>query len=156
MMSRVQKGLIAGVAATIAVSLLEIPNMFLNWFDPFQGVIASMIGMPGNLAVGWAIHVVSGIFILGPLFAVLCPRLPTDTPETKGIVFAVGAWIVMMAAIVMFGNYRTFTAGSGFGTIAWLLVTHAVFGIVLGNVYARLITREKRHAADLVGGAPAH
>lgn len=37
MMSRVQKGLIAGVAATVAVSLLEIPNLFLNWFDPFQG-----------------------------------------------------------------------------------------------------------------------
>jgi len=155
-MSRVQKGLIAGVAATVAASLLEIPNMFLNWFDPFQGVIAGMIGMPGNLAVGWAIHVVSGILILGPLFAVLCPRLPTDTPETKGIVFAVAAWIVMMAAIVMFGNYATFTAGSGFGTIAWLLITHIVFGIVLGNVYARLVTREKRQAAVFVGGAPAH
>lgn len=50
MMSRVQKGLIAGVAATAATSLLEVPNMFLNWFDPFQGVIASMIGMPGNLS----------------------------------------------------------------------------------------------------------
>lgn len=155
MMSRVQKGLIAGVAATIAVSLLEIPNMFLNWFDPFQGVIASMIGMPGNLAVGWAIHVISGVFILGPLFGVLCPRLPTDTPETKGIVFAVGAWVLMMIGVIMFGNYRTFTAESGFGTIAWLLITHAVFGIVLGNVYARLVAREKRGAA-IIGGATAH
>ena len=47
MMSRVQKGLVAGVAATAAASLLEIPNLFLNWFDPFQGVIASMIGAGG-------------------------------------------------------------------------------------------------------------
>lgn len=156
MMSRVQKGLIAGVAATVAVSLLEIPNMFLNWFDPFQGVIASMLGMPSNLAVGWVVHVISGVFILGPLFAVLCPRLPTDTPETKGIVFAVGAWILMMAAIVMFGNYRTFTAGAGFGTFAWLLITHAVFGIVLGNVYARLVARDKRMGATIIGGAHAH
>lgn len=156
MMSRVKKGLIAGFAATMAASLLEVPNMFLNWFDPFQGVIAGMIGMPGNLAVGWVVHLISGIFILGPLFAILCPRLPTDTPETKGIVFAVGAWLVMMAAIVMFGNYRTFTAGSGFGTIAWLLVTHAVFGIVLGNVYARLVAREKRMGGIFVGGAHAH
>ena len=155
MMSRVKKGLIAGVAATIAVSLLEIPNMFLNWFDPFQGVIASMIGMPGNLAVGWGIHVFSGVLILGPLFGVLCPRLPTTTPETKGIVFAVGAWVLMMIGVVMFGNYRTFTAGSGFGTIAWLLFTHAVFGIVLGNVYARLVAREKR-GATFIGGAHAH
>jgi len=156
MMSRVKKGMIAGFAATIAASLLEIPNMFLNWFDPFQGVIAGMIGMPGNLAVGWVIHAISGVFILGPLFGILCPRLPTDTSETKGIVFAVGAWLVMMAAIVMFGNYRTFTAGSGFGTIAWLLVTHAVFGIVLGNVYARLVAREKRMGGVYVGGAHAH
>lgn len=156
MMSRVQKGLIAGFAATMAASLLEIPNMFLNWFDPFQGVIASMIGMPGNLAVGWVIHLISGIFILGPLFATLCPRLPTDTPETKGIVFAVGAWVLMMTAIVMFGNYRTFTAGAGFGTFAWLLITHAVFGIVLGNVYARLVARDRRMGAPMIGGAHAH
>ena len=155
MMSRVQKGLIAGVAATIAVSLLEIPNMFLHWFDPFQGVIATMLGMPGNMTVGWAIHLISGVFILGPLFGLLCPRLPTDTPETKGIVFAVGAWVLMMIGVVMFGNYRTFTAESGFGTFAWLLITHAVFGIVLGNVYARLVAREKR-GATIIGGAPAH
>lgn len=155
MMSRVKKGLIAGVAATIAASLLEIPNMFLNWFDPFQGVIASMIGMPGNLAVGWAIHLITGILILGPLFGVLYARLPTDTPETKGIVFAVGAWVLMMIGVMTFGDYRTFTAGSGFGTIAWLLITHAVFGIVLGNVYARLVAREKRGAA-FIGGAVAH
>ena len=94
--------------------------------------------------------------ILGPLFGYLCPRLPTDTPETKGIVFAVGAWILMMAAIVMFGNYRTFTAGAGFGTFAWLLITHAVFGIVLGNVYARLVARDKRMGATIIGGAHAH
>ena len=62
---------------------------------------------------------------------------------------------VMMIGVVAFGNYRTFTAGSGFGTIAWLLITHAVFGIVLGNVYARLVAREKRGAV-YVGGAHAH
>src|SRR6218665_2710067 len=128
-----------GAAGTIAVSLLEVPNMFLNWFDPFQGVIASTLGMPGSLAAGGAIHLFSGVFILGPLFAILCPRLPTDTPETKGIVFAVGAWVIMMLGVFILGDYRTFSSGSGFGTVAWLLVTHAVFGIVLGNVYARLV-----------------
>ena len=155
MMSRVQKGLVAGVFATIAASLLEIPNMFLNWFDPFQGVLASIIGMPGNMAVGWGIHLISGVFILGPLFGYLCPRLPTDTPETKGIVCAVGAWVVMMLGVFMLGDYRTFSSGAGFGTVAWLLITHAVFGIVLGNVYARLVAREKR-GATIIGGAPAH
>ena len=157
MMSRVQKGLVAGLAATVAVSVLEAVNILaLKWFAPFPLILAKLVGLPGNLAVGWVLHAIAGIFILGPLFGILCPRLPTDTPETKGIVFAVGAWILMMAAIVMFGNYRTFTAGAGFGTFAWLLITHAVFGIVLGNVYARLVARDKRMGATIIGGAHAH
>jgi len=61
-----------------------------------------------------------------------------------------------MGAILMLGDYRTFSAAAGFGTIGWLLITHAVFGIVLGNVYARLVTREKRQAAHFMGGATAH
>ena len=68
MMSRLQKGLIAGFAATVAVSLLEIPNLFLNWFDPFQSVIAALIGMPDALAVGWVLHAVAGVLILKSSF----------------------------------------------------------------------------------------
>jgi len=135
------------------VSLLSVPTDTAS--DAQVDLFLSCVAV-GNLAVDWVVHVISGVFILGPLFAILCPRLPTDTPETKGIVFAVGAWILMMAAIVMFGNYRTFTAGAGFGTFAWLLITHAVFGIVLGNVYARLVARDKRMGATIIGGAHAH
>ena len=156
MMSRVKKGLVAGIFATIAASLLEIPNMYLGWFDPLPTVIVNVLGMDTNLALGWAIHLFSGVFILGPLFGLLYPRLPTDTPETKGIAFAVTAWVLMMGGIVMFGNYGTFTAGAGFGSFGWLLLTHAIYGIVLGNVYMRLVKREKRANAAFVGGAPAH
>ena len=156
MMSRVQKGMVAGAVATLAISLLEALNILvLKWFAAFPLIVANLVGMPGNMTVGWIAHAIAGVFILGPLFGVLCPRLPTDTPETKGIVFAVGAWVLMMIGVVMFGNYRTFTAESGFGTFAWLLINHAVFGIVLGNVYARLVAREKR-GATIIGGAPAH
>ena len=61
MMSRVKKGLVAGVAGTVAVSLLELPNIFLNWFDPTPAVIAHVIGMDGNMAVGWALHLAIGV-----------------------------------------------------------------------------------------------
>lgn len=156
MMSRVKKGMVAGFVATLAVSLLEAVNlMFGPWVDPFPGLVARMIGMPGNLAVGWIAHFVIGTAILGSLFGILCPRLPTDTPETKGILFAVAAWVLMMLAIVLVGDPRTFTGSAGFGVIGWMLATHAVFGIVLGNVYARLVRREKMHP-HIVGGAPAH
>lgn len=153
MMSRVKKGLVAGLVATLATSLLEVPNMFLNWFDPFPNIIARTLGLE-SMAMGWALHLAAGALILGPLFGYLYPRLPTDTPETKGIVFAVGAFIIMLLGVFMLGNHNTFTGSSGFGTVAWLLITHAVFGIILGNVYGRLVEREKR-AAHAVHGHPA-
>lgn len=154
MMSRVQKGVVAGLAATIAVSLLEAVNLFLlKWFTPFPDILANFLGMQGNSAAGWAIHLLAGVFVLGPLFGILCPRMPTDTPETKGILFAVGAWVVMMVGIFMFGSPRVF--GSNMATIGWLLATHMVFGIVLGNVYAKLVQRDKR-AHAVIDGAHAH
>ena len=155
MMSRVKKGIIAGLVATLAISVLEAINIFAlnSMFQPFPGMVASLLGMDGNLAAGWGIHLFSGTFILGSLFGILCPRLPTDTSETKGIVFAVGAWVVMMLGVFFVGDSQVL--GSNMATLGWMLVTHIVFGIVLGNVYARLVEREKR-AHAVVGAHPAH
>lgn len=157
MMSRVQKGVIAGLFATVAVSILEAVNLFAGpWVEPFPLFIAGLLGMPGNLAVGWVAHFVAGAVILGALFGILCPRMPGQTPETKGIIFAVGAWAVLMVMVFLVGDPRMFRGSGGFGMVAWMLVSHAVFGIVLGNVYARLVEREKRAAKLSADIAPAH
>lgn len=156
MMSRVKKGVVAGLAATAAVTVVELVNVFLlKWFDPFPAVIAHIHGMDGNMIVGWAVHLVMGILVLGPIFGILCPRLPTSTPETKGILFAVGTWVLMMLGIIVLGDPATFTGPAGFGVVGWMLATNAVFGVVLGNVYARLVAREKA-AGHMVDGATAH
>jgi hypothetical protein len=157
MMSRVQKGMVAGFAATLAVSVLEVVNMVAGpWVETFPSFLAAMLGMPDNPAVGWAVHFAMGTLVLGSAFGILCPRLPTDTPETKGILFAVGAWTVLIVAVFLFGDPRVFRSFGGFGIVAWMLATHAVFGIVLGNIYARLVAREKRAMRDMAGAAPAH
>ena len=108
-------------------------------------------GGPARLAI----HFVIGSLVMGPLFAVLYARLPTKTPETKGILFAVAAWVAMMLIISMMGDPRTFSGSAGFGTFGWMLITHMIFGGVMGNVFARLLAREKR-AAGFIHGAPAH
>ena len=157
MMSRVQKGVIAGLFATVAVSLLEAVNLFAGpWVEPFPLFVASLIGMTGNLAVGWIAHFVAGAVILGGLFGILCPRMPGQTAETKGIIFAVGAWAVLMVTVFLFGDPQIFRGSGGFGMVAWMLDSHAVFGFVLGNVYARLVAREKRAAKLMDGVAAAH
>ena len=161
MMSRVQKGMIAGLAATIAVSVLEAANLYFGpWAASFPRLLSVMLQTPDLMSVGWVAHFLVGTFVLGPLFGQLCPRLPTDTPESKGILFAVGAFIVMGLTVAPLAGVvgrpvGIFFMQAGFGTLAWMIAIHAVYGIVLGNVYGRLVERDKR-AHAVVDGAPAH
>lgn len=155
MMSRVQKGLVAGFAATAVVSAIEAINMSVgHWAVAFPQLTAVILQNPSNLALGWTAHLVAGLG-LGAAFGVLCPRLPTDTSESKGILFAVGAFILMALVIAPIGGAGMFFMRAGFGTLAWMIVSHAVFGIVLGNVYGRLVRRDKL-AHHPAGVAPAH
>lgn len=155
MMSRVQKGLVAGLAATIAVSIVELVNVTVgHWAVSFPQLLSVTLQTPTTSFVGWIAHFVAGALVLGPLFAVLYPRLPTDTPESKGILFAVGAFIAMGLIIAPLAGVGMFFMRAGFGTLAWMIASHALFGIVLGNVYGRLLRREKHHHP--VGAAPAH
>ena len=45
---------------------------------------------------------------------------------------------------------------AGFGAVAWMLITNVVFGIVMGNVYGRLIQRDRQRARAMSGMAAAH
>ena len=47
------------------------------------------------------------------------------------------AWLVLASVLVFFMQ-------AGFGTLAWMIATHAVYGIVLGSVYGRLVERARR------------
>lgn len=163
MKSRIQKGMIAGFAATAVVAILEVAKFYLSQSTGafadvriFPLILAAMVGMPGSYLVGWGIHFVAGTLILGPAFGVLCPRLPTDTLVTKGILFAVGAFILMSLTVAPAAGLGMFAMAAGFPTLMWLIATHIVFGIVMGGVYGRLVEREKRHAREMEGAQPAH
>ncbi len=155
MQSQFKMGAIAGFAAALAVALLELVNMFAlnSMFTPFPSLLAQILGMP--LAAGWVAHFAVGALILGPTFAIVAPRLPTDTSGTKGIVFAVAAWILMMITVAPAAGIGVFASSAGFGTIAWMLFLHLVLGVVLGTVYGEM--RKKARAAEraAAGGAVA-
>lgn len=163
MKSRIQKGMIAGFAATAAVAILEVAKFYLTQSTGafaevriFPLLLAAMVGMQGSYMVGWIIHFVTGTLILGPAFGLLCPRLPTDTLVTKGILFAVGAFILMSLTVAPMAGLGMFAMAAGFPTLMWLIATHIVFGIIMGGVYASLVQREKRHAREMSDVQPAH
>lgn len=163
MKSRIQKGMIAGFAATVIVAALELGKLYLTQSTGafadvriFPLILAAMVGMQGSYLVGWAIHFVAGTLILGSAFGILCPRLPTDTPATKGIVFAVGAFILMSLTVAPVAGLGMFAMAAGFSTLMWLIITHIIFGIVMGAVYGTLVQREKRHAREMANAQPAH
>lgn len=157
MMSRVQKGLVAGFAATVVVSVLEVINIVGGpWVTPYPDMLAYMMGMEGNHIAGWAVHLLAGTVILGGLFGVVYPKLPTDTPETKGIAFAVAACCFLAVGLLMYGRPSMFSGTDGGFTVAWLLVSNAIFGFVMGSVYGRLADRERRAARLMAGSVPAH
>lgn len=145
MMSRVYKGMIAGFVAALAVSGLEIIQYLAGpWAVSFPRLVTIMIGTESMIWTGWVGHFMFGTLILGPLFGILCPRLPTETPETKGIVFVIGAFLLMGLTIAPYTGIGMFGMRAGFVTVAWLVLTHAVFGAVLGNIYARLVGKAWR------------
>lgn len=149
MQSRIQKGMLAGLAATAVVSVVDLAASLVQtmmgerWFHSFQSLMSAMAGQVLGSAmnqpwIGWVIHFAAGALVLGPLFAILCPRLPTDTAASKGILFAVGAWLVMCLTVMPLAGLGVFGAAAGFGTIAWMLVTNIIFGVALGRVFARM------------------
>ncbi|WP_374275330.1 DUF6789 family protein [Brevundimonas sp.] len=147
MQSQFKMGAIAGFAASIAVAAMEVVNMFaLPTITEFPTLLATIAGMPDQPAVGWVLHILAGTLILGPAFAYVAPRLPTDTSGTKGILFSVAAWILMMFTVAPMADLGLFAVRAGFSTIAWMLAIHVVFGIVLGTVYGE--QRKKARAAE--------
>lgn len=97
-------------------------------------MIADMFGAP--TAVGWAMHFMIGTVLWGSRFARLNRGLPGESHWLKGIVFATGAWLIMMIAMMPMAGVGFFGFHLGMMAPVMTLALHVVFGIVLGAIYA--------------------
>lgn len=68
-------------------------------------MLANMMGT--GLAMGWIAHFMIGTVVWGIAYAMLYRALPSDTPWLKGVIFGIGAWLMMMIAVMPM-------AGAGF------------------------------------------
>ncbi len=130
------KGLLAGLIATVALSLLMMLKSALG-LAPHLNVIqmlSGILGAPNNPAIGWVAHFFIGTVVWGSLFAWSAQSLP-GSYWWRGVMFATGAWLLMMVVLMPAAGAGLFALQMGAMASVLSLLLHWVFGIVLGLTY---------------------
>ncbi len=142
-MQKINDGLIAGLAATIVLSILMIVKGMMGLMPGLNVIhmLAAMMGAP--LLAGWVAHFMIGTVAWGVGFSFAYPAIPGGSPMAKGLVFATGAWLAMMIVVMPMAGAGFFGAHLGIMALVMTLILHLVFGAVLGGTYQR---REIGHA----------
>lgn len=125
------RGIVAGFVASFVLSVL---------LDPIAMLTRTVL--PSSPAVGWLMHFSIGTVLLGVAFAVLHDRLPGPS-WLRGLIFAIGAWLVATVAAVLLIYTRLFAISFDASTMIPALVIHMLYGASLGAIYGWLIDREE-------------
>jgi uncharacterized membrane protein YagU involved in acid resistance len=137
-MNNIGKGVIAGFVATTILSMLMLMKSAMGVM-PELDIVAMLGSMMGTgPAMGWIAHFMIGSVVWGGLFAVLSPSLPGGNLWLKGVVFGIGAWLLMMVAVMPMAGAGFFGMSLGIAAPVMTLMLHVIFGAVLGGVYAAL------------------
>ena len=130
------KGMIAGFVATILLSGLMLTKEMMGLMPQLDviGMLTTMMGVSSPVA-GWITHFAIGTIAWGGLFAILEANLPGDSYWQRGIVFGIGAWVLMMVAVMPMAGAGMFGLGLGVMAPVMTFMLHAIFGAVLGGEY---------------------
>lgn len=145
--SKIVKGIIAGFAATVVLTMLMImKNMMgiMPELDPvhmLSDMVAQKMGMTPNIVVGWVMHFMIGSVAWGGAFAAFNDLLPSNSQIRKGITLGIVAWFMMMIGPMPMSGAGVFGLNIGPMAPVMTFVLHIVFGIVLGAAYIRLNKR---------------
>ncbi len=145
-MTNIAKGMAAGLAAMVVLSMLMLMKAAMGLMpelDPI-GMISNMLG--AERVVGWVMHFLIGTVLWGGLFAWLDPHLPSHSHWLKGVIFGLGAWLIMMVAMMPMAGKGLFGMELGLMAPLMTMMLHVIFGAVLGAVYGMLLGKNRdRH-----------
>jgi hypothetical protein len=131
----VGRGLVAGLGATIVLSLVIVLKQALGVLPQLStiSVLAQMLGYQ-SLAVGWILHFFVGVILWGPLYAWIDPK--SSFPHWfNGIMFASCVWLGLMLIIMPAVGAGLFGLQLGLVTPTATLALHWIYGAVLGGVF---------------------
>jgi hypothetical protein len=136
MTGNIVKGLFAGFVATAVLSGLMVMKTMMGLM-PALDVVAMLTHMMGasSSLLGWAAHFMIGTVLWGGAFALLNSRIPGASQLAKGVVFGLGAWVLMMVMVMPMAGAGFFGMNLGMMAPVMTLMLHLIFGAVLGGVY---------------------
>ena len=142
------KSVIAGLCGTIVHFLFmyfKSRSGLLPSFQPYQSLQATLsywVGANVPAIVPWTLSFVNGMAILGFLFARIYRFLPGRSGAAKGLTFGLIGWVMMgliFFPLIGLGPFAI-RVGSGFGPALLSLSMLLTYSVVLGTVYAALIS----------------
>lgn len=135
-MARLGNGIFAGFVATAVLSAFMVMKQMMGMM-PELDVIQMLTTMSGASSplVGWLMHFMIGTIVWGGLFAFLQDRLPGGSAIVRGVVFGIGAWLLMMVMVMPMAGAGFFGLRFGIAAPVMTLLLHIVFGATLGGVY---------------------
>ncbi len=137
-MNKLIPGFVAGFAATVVLSVLMVAKGMMGVM-PQLDVIAMLSAMMGMSAImAWLGHFMIGTVAWGGGFATLHGVIPGGSTLMKGVVFGIGAWLLMMIMVMPMAGAGLFGMALGIMAPMMTLVLHIIFGAVLGKVYESL------------------
>jgi uncharacterized membrane protein YagU involved in acid resistance len=147
--NRYVRGLVAGVLATGILSVCMaiksaagiVPQA--NAIETLTKVSAVWLHAPRVPWAGWLEHFFIGSVLWGLSFAFVEPWLPGPAVR-KGLIFCIGAWIVMMVLLLPAAGAGFFGVKLGYGAPLATLVLHLIWGFSLGLIYGFLTPRRIR------------
>ncbi|MBS0418056.1 MAG: hypothetical protein JSR66_10105 [Proteobacteria bacterium] len=128
------RALLAGLIATVVLSVLMVLKQMMHLMPELNPIsmMSNMMGAP--LLVGWVAHFMIGTLLWGLLYAGLQRLLP-GPGWIRGALFATGAWLVMMIALMPMAGAGLFGLNLGMMAPIATLMLHWIYGAVSGAVY---------------------
>ena len=135
-MGNIGKGILGGLVGTAVMSALMLMKSAMGLM-PELDVIQMLSGMMGvSAGIAWVIHFMIGA-IWGVLFALSYRVIPGGSSVVKGMLFGVGAWLMMMIMVMPMAGAGFFGMKMGMMAPVMTLMLHIIFGAVMGLVYGK-------------------
>lgn len=126
------RAIAGGVVGTIvmtAVGVVVTPMLGLPPSNPAK-LLAGAMG--GNMVMGWIAHFMIGAVLLPAGYVFIARTIP-GSPVLRGALYGLIPWLIAMVAVMPMMGMPAF--GGGSGPAITNLITHVIYGAVLGAIY---------------------